>query len=162
MHLSKNDEEGIPGDYPNPYQITPHASSDRYNVHTYYVKSAQQQPSSRSNSRFRNATYEQTSYYEVKLNAWSCSCPAFAFSAFPATSSGLVDEVTTSHGEVLAANQDTDDWRFGGLSKGNDMPVCKHLVACVLVEHTAMFASFVEEMIVSAEEMAGWAAGWGD
>jgi len=53
-------------------------------------------------------------------------------------------------------------WRFGGLAKGQDVPVCKHLLACVLVEQCAAFKHFVVEKDVSVEEMAGWAAGWGD
>ncbi|KAK5120056.1 hypothetical protein LTR85_006537 [Meristemomyces frigidus] len=127
---------------------------------TYYVRSAQQQ-ASRGNSRYRNAAYEHITYYEARLDAWSCSCPAFAFSAFPAAS-------TDAHGTPLltlrshASAPTSSKWLFGGLTLGTDMPICKHLLACVLVEHSAMFAHFVEERAVSAEELAGWAAGWGD
>lgn len=127
----------------------------------YYVRSAQQQTSRSSNSRYRNAAYEHTTYYEVRLDAWSCSCPAFAFSAFPATTS---DAHRTSPPSLDARNDEQAPlgWLFGGLTLGTDMPVCKHLLACVLVEHSGMFAHFVEERTVSREEMAGWAAGWGD
>ncbi|KAH8623059.1 hypothetical protein IG631_22215 [Alternaria alternata] len=52
----------------------------------YYVRSAQQPRS----SRFATS-YDTTTYYQVRLRAWNCSCPAFAFSAFPATT------VTTRH-----------------------------------------------------------------
>jgi len=38
-----------------------------------------------------------------------------------------------------------------------DVPLCKHLLACVLVERWRG----VEERVVGREEMAGWAAGWG-
>ncbi|KAK4890845.1 hypothetical protein LTR27_010546 [Elasticomyces elasticus] len=128
-------------------------------VSAYYVRSAQQQQQSsrNSSSRFRNAAYEQTTYYEVRLNAWSCSCPAFAFSAFPATSS---EGQGTPRKPINAVNYPS--WTFGGLSQGTDMPICKHLLACTLVEHSSMFADMVEERMVSAEELAGWAAGWGD
>jgi hypothetical protein len=55
-------------------------------------------------------------------------------------------------------------WRFGGLTLGSsDMPVCKHLLACVLVEHVehcSFSASFVDERKVSVEDLARWAAGW--
>ena len=54
------------------------------------------------------------------------------------------------------------DWSFGGLTLGSDMPVCKHLLACVLVKYCSIFSSFVEERDVSIDELAGWAAGWGD
>ncbi|KAK5133373.1 hypothetical protein LTR08_007807 [Meristemomyces frigidus] len=127
---------------------------------TYYVRSAQQQ-TPRGNSRYRNAAYEHTTYYEVRINAWSCSCPAFAFSAFPATLSGDHD-TSPATPDTQLGSYTSRGWRFGGLSRGTDMPVCKHLLACVLVEHSSTFAHFVEERVVTAEEMAGWAAGWGD
>ncbi|KAK1065951.1 hypothetical protein LTR12_012431 [Friedmanniomyces endolithicus] len=136
----------------------------RASPRTYYVRSAQQQQTSRiTSSRFRNTAYEQTTYYEVRLNAWSCSCPAFAFSAFPATLSDDHDR-NQNHpqSDKYRGGKESPDWSFGGLSQGTDMPVCKHLLACALVEHSGMFADMVEERIVSMEEMAGWAAGWGD
>jgi len=53
-------------------------------------------------------------------------------------------------------------WEFGGLSRGaGAAPVCKHLLACVLVERCEVFAGCVDEREVSVEELAGWAAGWG-
>ncbi|CAI9631176.1 unnamed protein product [Alternaria burnsii] len=61
---------------------------DDSNNTIYYVRSAQQQRS----SRFATS-YDTTTYYQVRLRAWNCSCPAFAFSAFPATT------VTTRHVE---------------------------------------------------------------
>ncbi|KAK3070905.1 hypothetical protein LTR53_009613 [Teratosphaeriaceae sp. CCFEE 6253] len=121
----------------------------------YLVRSAQPQQSSRSTaSRFRN---EPTTYREVRLDAWSCSCPAFTFSAFPATHTATPGVISS-----IKHAQGTASWSFGGLSRGSDMPVCKHLLACVLVEHGGMFAHMAEERTVSAGEMAGWAAGWGD
>ncbi|KAF7678857.1 hypothetical protein GT037_002605 [Alternaria burnsii] len=150
----------------------------------YYVRSAQQQRS----SRFATS-YDTTTYYQVRLRAWNCSCPAFAFSAFPATT------VTTRHAEneeTAAAvhtplhnnptthqeldnskdsnNSDDDNadnkWIFGGISlvgKETMPPVCKHLLACVFVERCkGLFGGFVEDREVSVEEAAGWAAGWGD
>ncbi|KAK5697668.1 hypothetical protein LTR17_023916 [Elasticomyces elasticus] len=127
----------------------------RQSASTYYVRSAQQQQQSsrNSNSRFRNAAYEQTTYYEVHLNAWS----SFAFSAFPATFSEGQGALPKPTDAVKPPS-----WTFGGLSQGTDMPICKHLLACTLVEHSSMFADMVEDRLVSAEELAGWAAGWGD
>ncbi|CAO2648381.1 Nn.00g076480.m01.CDS01 [Neocucurbitaria sp. VM-36] len=130
----------------------------------YYVRSAQQR-----SSRY-NTSYDTTTSYEVRLTAWNCSCPAFAFSAFPAihpeppvATSEFADmvDVTMEH----TTRQDCDvGWIFGGVSLGDGMPpVCKHLLACVLVEKcSGIFGSYVEEKDVSVEEAAGWAAGWGD
>lgn len=58
-----------------------------------------------------------------------------------------------------------ESWVFGGMSLGEDgvPPVCKHLLACVLVDRCkGLFGACVEERRVSVEEAAGWAAGWGD
>ena len=128
---------------------------------TYQVRSAQHSSSRSGSSRYRNAAYDHTSYYEVTLNAWSCSCPAFAFSAFPASTwASQTDEQGLATQRCSRA--DRSGWTFGGLTLGQGMPVCKHLLACVLVEHSGMFSHCVQERSVSKEEMAGWAAGWGD
>ncbi|KAF2097394.1 hypothetical protein NA57DRAFT_77651 [Rhizodiscina lignyota] len=141
----------------------------------YYVQSAQQRSS--SYSRSSNRTYDPTpTSYEVRLDAWNCSCPAFAFAAFPST---LDEDSDTEHlnrssggARVAAAISGTtcepcsatggDTWLFGGLSRGDTTPpVCKHLLACVLVDRCKMFSSFLDSKTVSVEEAAGWAAGWG-
>jgi hypothetical protein len=158
----------------------------------YYVRSAQQQRS----SRFATS-YDTTTYYQVRLRAWNCSCPAFAFSAFPATTVttrhvGNEEEAaaaaaavhtplhnnnnSTTHQEEnneKGSNNNDDDnadnkWIFGGISLVGEEttqppPVCKHLLACVFVERCkGLFGGFVEDREVGVEEAAGWAAGWGD
>jgi hypothetical protein len=154
----------------------------------YYVRSAQQQRS----SRFATS-YDTTTYYQVRLRAWNCSCPAFAFSAFPATTTTVTtrhvgneeeeaaaavhtplhNNNSTTHQEVNnnkdSNNNNADNkWTFGGISlvgKGTMQPppVCKHLLACVFVERCkGLFGGFVEDREVGVEEAAGWAAGWGD
>ena len=119
----------------------------------YVVRSGQQ-------ARRDQMRVSHTPCYEVRLDAWSCSCPAFAFAAFPASGS----ETLQNNDAALTRTHDSEssEWSFGGLTQGTDMPVCKHLLACVLVEHCSIFASFVEHKEVSIEELAGWAAGWGD
>ncbi|UJO13437.1 uncharacterized protein CLAFUR5_03761 [Fulvia fulva] len=113
------------------------------------VRSAQQHNNNNNNNNNnRNPAYEHINHYEVRLDAWSCSCPAFTFAAFPASGR----EVTGEAGVCV----------MGGLTRGSDMPVCKHLLACVLVEHCESFKHFAVEREVSVEEIAGWAAGWGD
>lgn len=126
----------------------------------YYVRTAQQQKSSSSrSSRSHNAaaTVQGTTSYEVHLAAWNCSCPAFTFAAFPAEL--LSDSVAVTGGECIDGE---DGWRFGGLARGDGVPACKHLLACVIAEHCAGFEALVEEKEVGVEEVAGWAAGWGD
>jgi len=60
------------------------------------------------------------------------------------------------------AGEDGDTiWGFGGVTRGEKVPMCKHLLACVLVERLEELRGCVDERVVSREEMAGWAAGWG-
>jgi hypothetical protein len=131
----------------------------------YYVRSAQARP-----SRFATS-YDTTSSYEVHLQAWNCSCPAFAFSAFPASSSPVptMDDISNPPESILGkrdsqCRNSEVEWSFGGITLGSQMPpVCKHLLACVLVERCkSLFGECVEERSVGWEEAAGWAAGWED
>jgi hypothetical protein len=150
---------------PNDDQIMPDAIEADVPSHTdthaiYYVGSAQQRSSRYSTS------YDTTTSYEVRLVAWNCSCPAFAFAAFPATHpEPLISTYDPSNDEhAVTHNAESGTWLFGGVSLGNAIPpVCKHLLACVLLEKCrGLFGGFVEERVVSVEEAAGWAAGWGD
>ena len=53
-------------------------------------------------------------------------------------------------------------WQWGGLMLGEeDIPLCKHLLACVLSERWDVAGGMVEERQAGREEIAGWAAGWG-
>ncbi|KAF2640951.1 hypothetical protein P280DRAFT_518291 [Massarina eburnea CBS 473.64] len=138
----------------------------------YYVRSAQTR-----SSRF-TTTHETQTSYQVRLEAWNCSCPAFAFSAFPPISTSKTSTIpaTISVPDTLPTSpSSTQEWSFGGLSLDTSMgtgdasttsplpPVCKHLLACVLVDRCApLFGAFVEERVVDVEEACGWAAGWGD
>ncbi|ORX99815.1 hypothetical protein BCR34DRAFT_592802 [Clohesyomyces aquaticus] len=129
--------------------------TDSTQAHTiYYVRSAQPR-----SSRY-TSSYDTTTSYEVRLNAWNCSCPAFAFSAFPATSTSTV--IPPPSPSSFTEGKHTE-WCFGGLSLGSGIPpVCKHLLACVLVERGGYFEKCVLERRVCGAEAAGWAAGWGD
>ena len=69
-----------------------------------------------------------------------------------------VRDISTSSGDVHG-----HEW-WGGLmrvEKGEEVPLCKHLLACVLAERWEMVRGMVGEREVGREEMAGWAAGWG-
>lgn len=139
----------------------------KYTDTVHYVRSAQQR-----SSRF-STSYDSTTFYEVRLPVWNCTCPAFAFAAFP--SAHPEPAVPTYIPRSTTGNKSTDEdveagdtkaleWVFGGVSLGNGMPpVCKHLLACVLAERcSGVFGNCMEERRVNVETAAGWAAGWGD
>jgi len=102
--------------------------------------------------------------YEVRLQAWNCSCAAFAFAAFSGEWDGtseIEDRRIASDGEDGGDDEEVAGaGSWGGKSLGHSVPVCKHLLACVLAEKVEGLAAFVEEKLVSREEMAGLAAGW--
>jgi hypothetical protein len=148
----------------NTNPTTPRTPSSNDTVH--YVRSAQQR-----SSRF-STSYDSTITYEVRLAAWNCTCPAFAFAAFPAVHPEPPVPTFPSRPRC-SVNEDEDveaekrkaaEWMFGGVSLGQEMPtVCKHLLACVLAERCrGVFGECVEEKRVSVETAAGWAAGWGN
>jgi len=113
----------------------------------YYVRSSQRP---RGYKRGNNEGLEGSTSYEVRLKAWNCTCAAFAFAAFNSSAPRLAQDE--------GAEKGGDEMRFGGLLRGEEVPVCKHLLACVLAER---MGGYVEEKVVGREEMAGWAAGWG-
>lgn len=115
--------------------------------------------------------------YVVYVESWNCSCAAFAFAAFPAFLGGVPwrldgDEGGHEHygmegegcGGGEGEKEEEEEWEFGGLSlDGREgeggLPVCKHLLACVLGEKWEdVLGSYVKEKVVSREEMAGYAA----
>lgn len=100
-------------------------------------------------------------HYEVRLRGWSCTCPAFAFASFASLENN--DNVRESHNHGVGDGNVHIGEFFGGLlmGEGRDMPVCKHLLACLLAERGGGFEAFVEEIEVGGDELAGWAAGWG-
>ncbi|KAF2016454.1 hypothetical protein BU24DRAFT_422798 [Aaosphaeria arxii CBS 175.79] len=130
----------------------------RENDTVYYVRSAQPQKPSRSFDPTPTTTYE------VRLQAWNCSCPAFAFAAFPPVHpEPAVMSFDDNNDEGVDGEDAGAGWSFGGMSLGDGMPpVCKHLLACMLAERCPSFGAFVETREVSVKEAAGWAAGWGD
>ena len=94
--------------------------------------------------------------YVVSLRAWNCSCASFAFDAFPAA-----EEAADQRGDERMGT----DWEFGSMSLdglsgvGEDVPCCKHLLACLLaMEWGEVLGSYVERKEVSREEYAGTVA----
>lgn len=101
--------------------------------------------------------------YTVHLEAWNCSCAAFAFSAFPAAPWNLSQEDVYDEDLDMDMSEEEEEgkWEFGGLSLdgGGGVPVCKHLLACVLGERwKGVLGGYVREKVVSREEMAGYGA----
>jgi hypothetical protein len=124
----------------------------------YYVRSATSISSS-------NHAYTSPHHYEVRLSAWNCTCPAFVFSAFKEMD--LFEGSTPSSIGFNWGYAQSLGWTFGGLSKeteeGGDVPLCKHLLACLLGEKGgAVFERMVEVRMVKWEEWVGWGSGWGD
>lgn len=127
-------------------------------------------------------TREEEKGYEVRLQAWNCSCPSFTISAFrdPEESGPELDPDTVDVGvdvdipveqpsSSTSSATTTEAYRFGGtLTRGftrSSAPVCKHLLACVLlVRCPRLFGTGTgphSRLVVSAKELAGWCAGWG-
>lgn len=157
---------------------TPHQPQMQPTRSIYYVRSAQQASSSSSSAshskRYRDPV-ASSAHYEVRPLAWSCSCPAFAFAAFPSVAwpsrtstptpkqqgnPGVFTDGLGTEGQDARKGGERR-WGVGGLSLGQGMPVCKHLLACTLVECAGLFKGFCTEKVVTMEEAMGWAAGWG-
>ena len=159
--LSDTALPAVPGD------LSPSCDSSGGIDTIHYVRSAQQR-----SSRF-GTSYDSSTSYEVRLRAWNCTCPAFAFAAFPSVhlEPPVPEHVPPETNEKMDSEASGEEirtagmeWNFGGVSLGEGMPpVCKHLLACVLAEQCgSLFGPCVEERRVSVETAAGWAAGWGD
>ena len=124
-------------------------------VDIYYVQSTQ--------SKARSAI----NWYEVRLAAWNCNCLAFNFSvaSLGLTRTGASPSVESSFGVDLGTTKPCPpSHTLGGCSLGDDVPpVCKHLLACYLARRChRLLGQNVNRRVVSKEERAGWAAGWGD
>lgn len=127
----------------------PMDSPQRIMNHIYYVRSTRQQQSFGSNWK---EAEERAVYHEIRIRAWTCSCPTFTFAVL-----AYAGIMTRSVSKIVQ-----DVTSFGGLSRGDDLPICKHLLACFLAERCAALSGFVEAKNVSEQEAAGWAAGWAD
>ena len=118
----------------------------------YYARSAPSSSATRSSRHTRPADGPS---FEVRTLAWNCECPAFAFAAYD----GLVDAEVDMIG--LGLRRDGRQ-PFGGLCMDKEVPICKHLLACVLAENwPKILDRHVNKVKVNREETAGLAAGWG-
>lgn len=131
----------------------------------YYVRSASATASRPSkSSRHHMST---TTAYEVRLSAWNCSCPAFAYSAF---GKGFQTIMNLDGGQVArhdceGPEEATARIRLGGVLTQAEasVPICKHIIAAFLgAAAPTMFGTGVCTREVDQAEAAGWAGGWGD
>lgn len=116
--------------------------------------------------------------YAVHLDAWSCSYAGFALEAFaryalPAAAFPLSEPRASPPSTLLPPTLEAPDvaldsqrLSFGGFSTDGlpgfleDVPCCKHLLACLLAEAwPALLSNGVDDSIVTKREVAGTAAG---
>ncbi|KAK2739158.1 hypothetical protein FQN55_009563 [Onygenales sp. PD_40] len=130
----------------------------------YFVRS-----SSSTNPSRPGTTQAQERHYTVCLNAWNCSCPAFALAAFQDLSSrDLAADSGLEEGEVgdySAWDDETSSMLPFGGTLAREMygpPVCKHLLASMLGSQCpGLFGGGIEEVSVGEQELAARYAGWG-
>ncbi|KAL2135840.1 hypothetical protein VTI74DRAFT_6603 [Chaetomium olivicolor] len=102
--------------------------------------------------------------YVVRLEAWNCTCATFAFAAVHGEGSSPDWEWESTKGPQKYEKGAALEWSVGGMSldglaNGEAVPVCKHLLACVLAERWRdALGRYVVERRVSRAEMAGIAA----
>lgn len=121
----------------------------------YKVTSSQPQK-----SRFSHSGANSGQVYTVRLGAWNCSCAAFAFSAFPASTVSKPWDIPADDMVVVGGEE---EWEFGGMSfdgkEGEGVPVCKHLLACLLGDRWGdAVGDLVKEEEVGREEIGGLGA----
>lgn len=128
---------------------------ERVRNRVYQVRSSQT-----SKGRFKDVSGLASSamVYTVHLEAWNCSCAAFAFSAFPGgEAAGSWDGDGEGMEDLKWEEQGEGKWEFGGVSLdgrgGGHVPVCKHLLACLLGELWAgVLGGYVREREVGIRE----------
>jgi hypothetical protein len=104
----------------------------------YYVRSSQSRAS---------RTQHVRAVYEVRTSAWHCTCPSFTFSAFSSRNS--IDPY--ERGE----DDHPDSERWGGEMRGEQLGICKHLMAVIIGERLRM----IPETEVDMDTLAGYASG---
>ncbi|KAI1412278.1 hypothetical protein F5Y13DRAFT_199882 [Hypoxylon sp. FL1857] len=144
----------------------------------YLVRSARPQHPRRGHA---SSDVSSGPSYVVRLEAWNCTCAAFAFAAFPREereghsyaieppSFSLPSAPACAPGVGEGSKSENDgegkgevEWQFGALSSDGvegsgiaGVPCCKHLLACVLAERwSGLLGGYVDERVVGREEGA--------
>lgn len=143
----------------------------------YYIQSSSA-VTSKPNPRRKKQSMSAT-FYEVRLDSWNCSCPAFSVDAFQGLISScddMDDKVNVSQpreqeeqlDQFFSTTSESDgiDWRVGGtatLPSSGSIPICKHILAATLAKVAPkLFSTGTTESRVSREQLAGWGGGWGE
>lgn len=130
----------------------------------YLVRSSQAPRSRFKDSLYSTSTSGSGLVYAVRLEAWNCSCAAFAFEAYPGGSrfGDHAPWLNLDDGDSDGDGDEGAEWEFGGLGldgktgEAGKVPICKHLLACLLAERwDGMLGGYVKEKEVGREEMAG-------
>jgi hypothetical protein len=153
-----------------PLQPTePATGTDQTTWEIFYVRSASATASSsKSKSRYRRVYNPAGTYYEVRLDAWNCTCPAFAYSALGGALDLYQDQTRSEDEDDQTGSEmegDRKEWRFGGMltRESTGAPICKHILAATLGKALPnLFGNGVEKKEMTAAEAAGWGGGWGD
>jgi len=149
---------------PQPTEPTTGAEQTTWEI--FYVRSASATASSsKSKSRYRRVFNPAGTYYEVRLDAWNCTCPAFAYSALGRALDLYQDQTRSEDEDGSEIEEDGKEWCFGGTLTREDTgaPICKHILAATLGKGLpGLFGNGVEKKEVTAAEAAGWGGGWGD
>ena len=161
IHLPVTDQAG--DDNGERHEVQGLNQGQKGNENTIYLVRSAQSTHSRSGSSSSRYSTTQGNSYIVRLTAWNCSCAAFAFSAFPASTSGpFSPHFEDADSGERYAQRTASEWEFGGLSSdgktghGKGVPCCKHLMACLLAERwVPVLGGYVKQMGVGREEMAG-------
>ncbi|KAH8704267.1 hypothetical protein BGW36DRAFT_423788 [Talaromyces proteolyticus] len=115
-------------------------------------------------SKISSTSSNTTRMYEVRLDAWNCSCSAFALSWVQNLSFSDID---AAHDIEDGAGLEVDgSGRFDGKLVRRDAkgapPVCKHLLACVLgTECPNLFGGGIDtSQVGDGNGLAGMCAGY--
>ncbi|PYH42581.1 uncharacterized protein BP01DRAFT_425425 [Aspergillus saccharolyticus JOP 1030-1] len=154
---------------------SPDTTEDIFLVHSASVVLEQ------SSSRAHTSDAEiEIKAYEVRLQAWSCTCPIFTLASFrgpsiPSVSRPEMTALSTAATTAAAATESSPRpeflmshgmYPFGGmLTRGparSSPPVCKHLLASWLAARCPNLFNQGNDAVVGAstEELAGRYAGW--
>ena len=135
-------------------------------IETFYIKSASAAiEETVLPFHHRQAHAQIEFYYEVRLDSWNCTCPAFAYAS---TSSSLdsPDHTKQVDDERPIDKEDVEGCSaisFGGSSTtSSDVPMCKHMLAVAMWKAApSAFGDSVNMHYTNIATTAGWAAGWG-